>query len=35
VKRINEMADEMAKAGNQPISDRLRQVGREAGAMLF
>ncbi len=35
VKRINEMADQFDKDGRKAMSDRLRQVGREAGAMLF
>ena len=34
VKRLNEMADDLA-ASNQPLSERVRQLGREAGAMLF
>jgi hypothetical protein len=35
VKRLNELADQEAARGNQPSSERLRQMAREAGAMLF
>jgi hypothetical protein len=35
VKRLNELADDMDKGGRKPIADRLRQLAREAGAMLF
>jgi phosphate uptake regulator len=35
VKRLNELADESEQAGRKPLADRLRQLGREAGAMLF
>lgn len=35
VKQLNELSDKMAAEGRQPVSDRLRQLGREAGAMLF
>jgi hypothetical protein len=35
VKRLNELADEMDKGGRKPLADRLRQLAREAGAMLF
>jgi hypothetical protein len=35
VKRINEMADQFEKDGRQALGARLRQIGREAGAMLF
>lgn len=35
VKTLNELAETQEKAGNKPIADRLRQLGREAGAMLF
>lgn len=35
VKRLNELADEMDGDGRTPLADRLRQLGREAGAMLF
>jgi hypothetical protein len=35
VKRLNELADDMEKGGRKPLADRLRQLGREAGAMLF
>lgn len=35
VKRLNELADQFEQDGRKPISERLRQLGREAGAMLF
>jgi hypothetical protein len=35
VKRANELADQAEQRGNKPTADRLRQIGREAGAMLF
>jgi phosphate uptake regulator len=35
VKRLNELSDESEKAGRKPLGDRLRQLAREAGAMLF
>ena len=35
VKRINELAEEMDKNGRQEMTDRLRQLGREAASMLF
>jgi len=35
VKRINELAEEMDKNGRKEMSDRLRQLGREAASMLF
>lgn len=35
VKKLNELADEHEKRGNKQISERLRQLAREAGAMLF
>lgn len=35
VKRLNELADEFEKSGRKPSAERLRQLGREAGAMLF
>lgn len=35
VKRLNELADQYANDGRKPSSERLRQLGREAGAMLF
>jgi hypothetical protein len=35
VKRLNELADQMEQDGRQPLGERLRQLGREAGAMLF
>ena len=35
VKRINELADELEHDGHEVLGERLRQLGREAGAMLF
>lgn len=35
VKRMNELADEMEKDSRKPVGERLRQIAREAGAMLF
>jgi len=35
VKRVNELADQMENDGRKPLGERLRQLGREAGAMLF
>lgn len=35
VKRLNELADEMEKSGRGPLGERLRQLAREAGVMLF
>jgi hypothetical protein len=35
VKRLNELADQEEKRGNKPASERLRQLARESGAMLF
>jgi hypothetical protein len=35
VKRLNELADQMESDGRKPLGERLRQLGREAGAMLF
>jgi hypothetical protein len=35
VKRINELAEEMGKNGRQEMTDRLRQLSREAASMLF
>jgi hypothetical protein len=35
VKRINELSEEMASGGRKELSDRLRQLGREAASMLF
>ncbi len=35
VKRLNELADQMENDGRKPLGERLRQLGREAGAMLF
>jgi len=35
VKRLNELADQMEGDGRKPMGERLRQLGREAGAMLF
>lgn len=35
VKRLNELAEQMENDGRKPMGERLRQLGREAGAMLF
>jgi hypothetical protein len=35
VKRLNELADQMDKNGHKPAGERLRQLAREAGVMLF
>ncbi|GAB4197002.1 MAG: CpXC domain-containing protein [Roseiflexaceae bacterium] len=35
VKRLNELADQFEQQGRQPTSERLRQLSREAAAMLF
>lgn len=35
VKRVNSLADEMKDNGRAELSDRLRQLGREAASMLF
>jgi hypothetical protein len=35
VQRANELADQADGRGNKPTADRLRQIGREASAMLF
>jgi hypothetical protein len=35
VKRLNELADQEEKRANKPTADRLRQLARESGAMLF
>jgi hypothetical protein len=35
VRRLNELADQEEKLANKPIADRLRQLARESGAMLF
>ncbi len=35
VKQLNELAEQFDKDGRKPLSERLRQLGREAGAMLF
>ena len=35
VKRLNELADQMEHDGRKPLGERLRQLGRECGAMLF
>lgn len=35
VKRLNELAEQEEKRGNKPVSERLRQLARESGAMLF
>lgn len=35
VKRLNELAEQEDKRANKPTADRLRQLARESGAMLF
>lgn len=35
VRRLNELADQEEKRTNKPTADRLRQLARESGAMLF
>jgi hypothetical protein len=35
VKHLNELADQFESDGRKPLGERLRQLGREAGAMLF
>jgi len=35
VKRLNELAEKMEGDGRKPLGERLRQLSREAGAMLF
>jgi hypothetical protein len=35
VKRLNELAEKMENDGRKPLGERLRQLGRESGAMLF
>jgi CpXC protein len=35
VKRLNQLAEQMEGDGRKPLGERLRQLGREAGAMLF
>jgi CpXC protein len=35
VRRLNELADQEEKRTNKPTADRLRQLARECGAMLF
>jgi hypothetical protein len=35
VKLLNDLADQEEKRANKPSSERLRQLAREAGAMLF
>jgi hypothetical protein len=35
VKRLNELAEQEEKRGNKPGFERLRQLARESGAMLF
>lgn len=35
VKRLNELADEQEQRGTKEVADRLRQLARESGAMLF
>ncbi len=35
VKKLNELAEQEEKRANKPAADRLRQLARESGAMLF
>ncbi|MEI7771247.1 MAG: CpXC domain-containing protein [Chloroflexales bacterium] len=35
VKQLNALADQEEKRGNKPAGERLRQLARESGAMLF
>lgn len=35
IKRLNELADQEEKRANKPTAERLRQLARECGAMLF
>ena len=35
VQKMNELADEMERDSRKPVGERLRQLAREAGAMLF
>jgi hypothetical protein len=35
VKKLNELAEQEEKRANKPTADRLRQLARESGAMLF
>lgn len=35
VKRLNELAEQEEKRANKPVAERLRQLARESGAMLF
>jgi hypothetical protein len=35
VKKLNELAEQEEKRANKPVADRLRQLARESGAMLF
>lgn len=35
VKRLNDLAEQEDKRANKPTADRLRQLAREGGAMLF
>ncbi|MFL5804051.1 MAG: CpXC domain-containing protein [Roseiflexaceae bacterium] len=35
VKRLNELSDQFESDGRKPLGERLRQLSREAGAMLF
>jgi hypothetical protein len=35
VKHLNELADQFENDGRKPLGERLRQLAREAGAMLF
>jgi hypothetical protein len=35
VKKLNELSEQEEKRGNKPVGERLRQLARESGAMLF
>ena len=35
VKQLNSLAEQEEKRGNKPAGERLRQLARESGAMLF
>jgi hypothetical protein len=35
IKQLNAFADQEEKRGNKPTGERLRQLARESGAMLF
>ncbi|WP_129673665.1 CpXC domain-containing protein [Candidatus Chloroploca sp. Khr17] len=35
IKQLNELADQEERRANKPIAERLRQLARECGAMLF